>query len=179
MRYLHTVVIAGLVAGCGEDSAPTQPGSGRGAGEAVVSKGVEAEGAIAATGDGLIRGFAIMEGGVSIPIGTSFTPIQKLSLPAGKYIANASAVLAIDVDERHFIDCIFLINGGIQGDAAKGTIGGNGFGDHTSLPLTIGFSLSAPADLVLGCQSEVSGLIFSQTSHITAIRVDRLTIQQP
>jgi hypothetical protein len=89
MRYLHPVVIAALLAGCGEESAPTQPAS------------------------------------------------------------------------------------------AKGTIGGDGFGDHTSLPLTIGFSLSAPADLVLGCQSEVSGLIFSQTSHITAIRVDRLTIQQP
>lgn len=179
MRYLHTVVIAALVAGCGEESAPTQPASGPGSGEAVVSKGVQADGAIAATADGLIRGFVIKDGGVSIPIGTSFTPIQKLSLPAGKYIANASAVLAIDVDERHYIDCIFLINGGIQGDAAKGTIGGNGFGDHTSLPLTVGFSLSAPADLVLGCQSEVSGLIFSQTSHITAIRVDRLTIQQP
>jgi hypothetical protein len=178
MRYLHPVVLAALVAGCGEESAPTQPASGPGAGEAVVSKGVEADGAIAA-GDDLIRGFAIMEGGVSIPIGTRFTRIQKLSLPAGKYIANASAVLAIDVDERHFIDCIFLINGRIQGDAAKGTIGGNGFGDHTSLPLTVGFSLSAPANLVLGCQSEVSGLIFSQTSHITAIRVDRLTIQQP
>ncbi len=179
MRYVHAVVIATLMAGCGEESGPTQPPSGPGLGKAVVSNGVEADGAVAATGDGLIRGFAIMEGGVSIPIGTSFTPIQKLSLPAGKYIANASAVLAIDVDERHYIDCIFLIKGLIQGDAAKGTLGGNGFGDHTSLPLTVGFSLSGPADLVLGCQSEVSGLIVSQTSHITAIRVDRLTIQRP
>jgi hypothetical protein len=178
MRHLHTALIAALIAGCGEESAPTQPASGIGPGGRVANEEY-AGAAVASTAESPIRGFSISEGGVSIPIGTSFTRIQKLSLPAGKYIANASAVLASEVDERHFIDCIFLIHGNIRGDAAKGTIGGNGFGDKASLPLTIGFSLSAPTDLVLGCRSEVSGVIVSQTSHITAIRVDRLTVQHP
>jgi hypothetical protein len=77
------------------------------------------------------------------------------------------------------VDCIFLTNGRIHGDLARGMIGGTGRDDFTSLPLTIGFSITAPTDLVLACSSDVPGVVFSQTSHITAVRVDRLTIQQP
>ncbi len=179
MRYIHAIALVALMAACSEENAPTQPTSGLESGEAMLSKGGDAEASLASTADGPIRGFAIQAGGVSIPVGTAFTPVQSLSLPAGRYIATASAVLAIDVDERHYISCIFLINGLTQGDASKGTIGGNGFQDFTSLPLTVGFALTAPTDLVLACQSEVDGLIWSQTSHITAIRVDRLTIQPP
>lgn len=124
------------------------------------------------------RGFFAREFGSTVGIGTDFTEIQVFSsLPAGKYIANASAVLASNDPERRFVDCIFTIGGAIQGELARGMVGGTGFDNFVSLPLTIGFTIRTTQDLGVACRSDVSGVVFSQGSPITAIRVDRLTVQ--
>ncbi|HKF95971.1 MAG TPA: hypothetical protein VKB96_15540 [Gammaproteobacteria bacterium] len=127
---------------------------------------------------GATRGFYVQPGGNfnSIFIGTDFTKFQRLSLPPGNYIANASAVLASQDTNFHQVDCVFMIGGNIASEVASGTIGGN-FGNFISLPLTLGFKLSNPEDLVLACRADALDVVSTQGSPITAIRVNRLTIQ--
>ncbi len=182
MRARGIAMLTTMLLGCGDaGSAPLQPRDEPASLERMESGTEESVTAETTNDDRPVRGFFAtgFPAGVSEPIGTGFTPIQKLRLPAGKYIANGSAVLASNEAERRFIGCIFLIKGRTQGDMAKGMIGGTGRDDFASLPLTIGFSINAPTDLVLTCTSDVAGVVVSQTSHIAAIRVDRLTIQQP
>jgi hypothetical protein len=108
---------------------------------------------------------------VSVVIGTDFTDIQTLpSLPRGSYLANASAVLASNDPAFHFVDCIFKVGGNIQGETARGIIGGTDT-NFISLPLTIGFTIPTTQDLAVACRSEVSGVVASQGSPITALSV--------
>jgi hypothetical protein len=183
MRALKAALLATLLLACengaGEPAQPTE-----GSTPAAILGNTEAADAQLATTEGtaLVRGYfatGFPNGGSSEPLGTSFTRTQKLALPAGKYIANGSAVLATNEARLRYVDCIFLVNGRIVGDAARGMIGGTGRDNFMSLPLTAGINITAPTNLVLGCRSDVAGVVFTQTSHITAIRVDRLTIQQP
>lgn len=179
MRIMIAAALAAMLLACDENrSTPTQP---EGTASVAIGSGSDQIEAATTAEDQPIRGFFAtgLPGGVSVNIGTSFTAVQSLSLPAGKYIATGSAVLASNAFERRYVDCIFLVNGLVKGDLSKGMIGGTGRDDFTSLPLTIGFSINAPTNLVLGCSSDVADVVLSQTSHITAIRVERLTIQQP
>ncbi len=183
MRALEAALLATFLFACDNAAGePAQPGE-EGAPSATPQE-IEAADVQLATTDGtaLVRGWfatGFPNGGSSEPLGTSFTRTQKLALPAGKYIANGSAVLATNEAQLRYVDCIFLVNGLIIGDVARGMIGGTGADNFVSLPLTVGFSINAPTNLVLGCRSDIAGVVFTQTSHITAIRVDRLTIQQP
>ena len=110
-------------------------------------------------------------------IGTDFSEIQVFrSLPAGNYIANASAVIISSDPERRFVDCMFTIDGEIRGEPARGTIGG-GHDTRITMSLTIAFVLESPHDLGLACITDVSGTVFSQTSPISVIRVDTLRVK--
>jgi hypothetical protein len=187
MRFLREASIAAMLLGCGDDSSgPAQPqvegmssgsvqNSSRGSGDAKAKDDDKGH-------KGQTRGFYV-EGflnGASVNIGTDFTEIQKFSsLPPGSYIANASAVLASSGSpEFHFVDCIFTIGGTIKGELARGVVGGTGSGGFVSLPLTIGFTISTTTDLGVACRTTAElGVVGSQGSPITAIRVDRLAIQ--
>ena len=65
-----------------------------------------------------VEGFSSAGGNFqSLPIGTEFTVIETLpSLPAGKYIANASVVLAMQTWDPtiHYVNCIFMLDGNIN-----------------------------------------------------------------
>ena len=177
MRFIRGALIAAALLGCGDDSSdPAQPQDNNALSGSVRSAGQASAADEHRTGPkGDTPGFFVTGGGVSVPVGTGFTEIQKLSLPPGKYIATASAVLSTNDAAANPVSCIFMINGLIQGDASKGMVGGTGTGDFVSLPLTIGFTIEAATDLQLTCAAQ--GVVFSQTSHITAVGVDRLTIQ--
>jgi len=127
------------------------------------------------------EGFFAFPGGgnwVSIRIGTDFTDIQRFpSLPKGMYVANASAVLASDSPAFNYVDCIFKIGGNIQGDLARGIIGGT-ISSFITLPLTTGFRIDEDQDLAVACRSEGSGVVWSQPSPITAIRVNKLAVKK-
>ena len=126
---------------------------------------------------GLSRGFVTADFPFeSIFIGTDFTEIQHMSLPPGNYLANASAVVASNDPQFHEVDCFFTVNGGVQGTEARGLVGGT-LNNFHSLPLTTGFSIAAPSVLGVACISDTSRIVVSQQSSITAITVDRLTIQ--
>jgi hypothetical protein len=179
MRILRAALLVAMLLGCDDDgnqpTAPVQSASSGGtaaAGEAAL-----------ATESGGSRGFYVdgfPNGGSSISIGTDFTEIQKYSgLPTGNYLATASAVLASSGADLHFVDCIFTINGTIRGELGRGTVGGFLGDNFLSLPLTIGFTVKSPADVGVACRTDVAGVVFTQASPITAIRVDRLTTQHP
>jgi hypothetical protein len=187
MRFLREALIAAMLLGCGEDNSdPAQPQvEGMGSSPLQSSSGVS--GAARAADDdkghkgpkGQTRGFFVsgIPGGGAINIGTDFTEIQKFSsLPPGSYIANASAVLASNGPDLRLVDCGFTVGGTLQGELARGMVGGapNNF---VSLPLTVGFTIETTTDLGVACRSDVSPAVVSQPSPITAIRVDRLTIQ--
>ena len=131
-------------------------------------------------GNGRTRGFfvSVFPSGATVALGTDFTEIQRLqSLRRGNYVANASAVLGSNYPDLRFVDCVFTIDGLIQGDLARGMVGGTGIDNFVSLPLTVGFTIKKTQDLVLACRSDVVDVVFSQSSPVTAIRVDRLTVQ--
>jgi hypothetical protein len=125
-----------------------------------------------------IRGFfAFPDGGfVSLHIGTDFTDIQSLSLPAGKYILNASAVVGSNSVTPRPIQCIFMVDGFTKGEPASGAVGGTGTSMHTTLALTAGIRLLTRDKVTLACATDDPGAVFSQPSPITAIQVDRLTV---
>jgi len=183
MRFLRGAMIATVLLGCNEDAiGPEQQIDELSSAQGEKSDGASAE--ALADDDNIrpTRGFYVLgfPNGMSVPIGTTaLTEIQKLSLPAGKYIANASAVLATNEAEPRSANCTFTINGGQVGELGMGMVGGTGRGDFLSLPLTIGFTLDAPGDLGISCITDApENVVFSQASPITAIRLDRLTVQQ-
>jgi hypothetical protein len=127
--------------------------------------------------------FASGLGGASVPISTDFpgTEVQVLSLPPGRYIANASAVLTSDESEVRFVDCIFTLDGVIRGELIRGMVGGPPampLSNFLSLPLTVGFEIKEPQELPVACTTEIENTVFSQGSPITTIRVDRLIVQE-
>jgi hypothetical protein len=124
--------------------------------------------------------FAFPTGGSwhSVELATEFTEIQRLTLPAGKYIVNASAQLATVAPGPLSVDCIITINGSRRGELARGVIGG--LGQPTALEtiaLTAGFSITSRRHLGLACRAEHPFLVFSQPSPITAIQVDDLRVR--
>jgi len=104
-------------------------------------------------------------------IGTDFTVIKTLpSLPPGSYLATAVANLASNDPAFHFVDCMFRVGEFFPGELSRGTIGGHDT-NFISLPLTIGFTIPTTQDLAVACRSEVSGVVASQGSPITALSV--------
>jgi hypothetical protein len=107
---------------------------------------------------------------------TEFAPIQRLSLPAGSCIANGMASLASFGPSVNLVDCIFFVGGGFQGEMSRGSVGG-GPSNFTTLPLTIGFRINGNRQIAIACRADTPGVVLSQPSPITAIRVDRLSIR--
>ncbi len=167
-----------MLLGCDDaSSGPVQPET-----EVTSSGSVQSStGAAAVTSDPVqpTRGFFFAGPPGGTFIGTGFTEITTLSLPAGKYIVNASAVLSSNDPEHRFVDCTFTIGDANTGELSRGMVGGTGFDTFVSLPLTIGFTSSTRTDLAVACRSDVPGVVFSQSSPVTAISVDRLTVIQP
>lgn len=128
---------------------------------------------------GLTQGF-FTEGfhpdGQTVFIQTEFTEIQVFqSLPPGRYIANASAVILNEDTEPRFVECIFTVGEFLLGDLASGTVGP---GTTISLPLTIGFRNQESQDLGVACRADVAGRpVSAQGTPLTAIRVNRLETQ--
>jgi hypothetical protein len=112
----------------------------------------------------------------TVKINEEFTVIQNLLLPAGSYVANASAVLAADNTSDVSVDCIFMLNSVIQGEAVRVTMGAS-FNNFASLPLTTAFTIDTPKELTVACRT-TGTQVFSQPTSITAISVDSLTIQE-
>jgi hypothetical protein len=182
MKFLRGALMTVMLLGCDDDNGgPVQP-EVQDPGGPVQSRSEESGGPLAAIDDiRPTRGFFVsgFPSGATVAIRRTFTEIQKFSsLPPGKYIANASAVLASNDAELRFVDCIFTINRAIRGELARGMVGGTGRDNFVSLPLTIGFEINMTSNLGVACRSDVSGVVFSQGSPITAIRLDRLTVQQ-
>ena len=109
--------------------------------------------------------------------GGDFTAIQRLSLPAGKYIANASAHLVSNDANLHVLSCIFTIDGRSVSKDVRGKIGGT-VNNFITLPLTAGFTINTSKELALACRGDFPGIVVSQPSPITAIRVDRLIVTE-
>jgi hypothetical protein len=174
-------VLAAILVACSDDS--NQPAAPAQAADDPVSGAVATAEVTVAGEPGVTRGHYVdgfPNGGSTISIGTSFTEIQVYrGLPAGKYIATASAVLTANGTDVHFVDCIFTIGGTIRGELARGMVGGNIGDNNLSLPLTIGFTANQRTDLGVSCATDVEGIVFTQASPITAIRVDQLTTQHP
>jgi|SRR5919112_5597080 hypothetical protein len=173
MRRLNVVALVTLLAACGDDDKPpTAPTPGdTPAADAAVAE-------LATTTPGVTRAFYVdgfPTGGFAF-IGTSFTQIQVFaSLPAGKYIATATAVLAASDPEDRLVDCMFTINGMLKGGLIRGVLVGAPTNHYLSLPITFGFSSSAPVDLGVACRSDVARVVVSQPGPLTAIKVDQLT----
>lgn len=129
---------------------------------------------------GATRGFFAspqIGGWASVALDQQFRDIQRLSLPPGRYVANATAQLASGDPNFHGVSCLLRVGDLIVSDAMQGLIGG-GVNNFVTLPLTFAFTIRTTQNLAVACATENSGLgIVSQPSPITAIRVDRLTIQ--
>jgi hypothetical protein len=124
------------------------------------------------------RGFFAMPTGsfISVVLGSDLTDIQRLNLPAGNFIVNASAVLATFGDVPRRVTCSLVVDNLARGEAATGVVGGAGVDVTTSLPITAGIRLVSRADLAVACAADEPGLVWSQPSPITAIKVDALSI---
>jgi hypothetical protein len=129
----------------------------------------------------LVRGFYVNAGFNfhAVPLGEDFTKIEEISsLPPGNYIANASAVLASGGQDIRFVDCRLKAGSNILSELASGRIGGIDSNNFITLPIIFGFTIKRTANLELLCRSDASGAVVLQPSPITAIRVDRLTVQK-
>ena len=123
--------------------------------------------------------FAFPQGGDWSPValGTEPVEIQRITLPAGSYIVQASAALATeDTQVTHFVACGLGVAGVIQGELSRGLLGGATPPTFLTLSLTAGFAIDATQDLSLVCVTDVPDVVISQPSPITAIRVDSLTV---
>jgi hypothetical protein len=182
MRILRGAALAAFLAACGENARePTAPTRSPVAAESAADE--VADIAASTVSPGVTRGFYVEgfpNGGHGISLGTNWTEIQVYrGLPAGKYITTASAVLVANGTDVHFVDCIFTVAGGLRGEVSRGMVGGIIGDNSVSLPLTMGFTTSKPVNLGVSCATDVEGIVFTQGSPITAIRVDQLTSQRP
>ena len=175
MRFLgHATAVALLLACSDQSGTPTQPTAASGAAPAAAAV-VETDHVATAT-----RGFYVGRGptGAAISLGTGFSVIQKVSLPAGSYVVTASAVLASSDPEPRLVDCIFSVGGLTTGQLSRGVVGGlpNAF---LTLPNTIVFSISVRTNLSMACRADVGNRVFSQPSPLTAIQVGSVTVVRP
>jgi hypothetical protein len=177
MRLLYGGFMAVLLLGCdSETSDPVQPpleGSGA-AGPA--SSAVTASADVTTATIGETRGFFTAGAHRVVTLGPDFREITKLELPPGAYIANVSASFAASGSLVRLIDCFFTVGGVQRGELTRGMIGGIGPNNFTMLPHTVGVTLATRTDLGVACRTDAAGTgVTSQPSHLTAIRVDRLT----
>lgn len=179
MRFLRGTLAAALLLGCNdESSSPTQPASADRPADAEISAGV-AE-ATTTSASAAIRGFFVGNNPTAsaINIGTGFTVIQKISLPAGSYVATAMAVLASNDPEARLVDCMLAVGGVRRGQLARGMVGGLGANNFTTIPNTIVFAIKVRTNLTVVCQADLANRVVSQPSPLTAIRVDSVTVQR-
>lgn len=105
------------------------------------------------------------------------------NLPKGKYVASASAVISSQVWELgvvHEVHCFFKIGKVILGTQATGLLD-NTYIQSTSitLPLTTGFTIDEAQDLSVCCmRSSGPAVVTSQPSTITAVRVNKLQVEE-
>lgn len=118
-------------------------------------------------------------GFLSVSIGEEFTRIQRISLPAGKYIVNAQAVLGAGFKGPSVgVQCIFTVNGFTYGEVATGTVGDESdWGHKVTLPLTAGFDFKDRTSLAVACRTGRDAVVVSQGTPITAIKLDRLIVK--
>ena len=114
--------------------------------------------------------------GAAVSLGTGFSVIQKISLPAGSYVATVSAVLASSDPEPRLVDCIFSVGGPTTGQLSRGMVGGQGPNNFLTLPNTVVFSIQARTNLSVACRADVADRVFSQPSPLTAIQVGSVTV---
>jgi hypothetical protein len=181
MRVLHRALLAVMLLGCdAESDDPVQPQFERArSAESVGGNDASTDAAVTATSIGETRGFFTAGANRVVTLGTEFSEITKLELPPGDYIANVSAVFAASGELVRLVDCVFTVGGLPRGQQTKGMVGGLGPNNFTTLPHTIGVTLAERADLGVACRTELAGSgVVSQPSHLTAIRLDRLTARR-
>jgi hypothetical protein len=177
MRVFHRALLTAMLLGCdAENQDPLQPPLERANSTAPGSGDASPEAAITAAGISETRGFFTAGASRVVTLGTGFSEITKLTLPPGDYIANVSAVFAASGDLVRLVDCFFTVGGVRRGRETRGMVGGLGPNNFTTLPHTIGVTLGERTDLGVACRTDLpnSGVV-SQPSHLTAIRLDRLT----
>jgi hypothetical protein len=170
-----------MLLGCDAESEdPVQPQFERArSAMSVGGDDASAEAAVTATNIGETRGFFTAGASRVVTLGTGFSEITKLELPPGDYIANVSAVFAASGDLVRLLDCVFTVGGVPRGQLTRGMVGGVGPNNFTTLPHTIGVTLVQRADLGVACRTDLAGSgVTSQPSHLTAIRLDRLTARR-
>jgi hypothetical protein len=177
MRALYGGLMAVVLLGCDADSSdPVQPQLERSEPAGLVSSEVTASAEATTATIGETRGFFTAGAARVVTLGTDLRQITKLTLPPGSYVANVSAVFAASGSLVRLIDCFFTVGGVPRGALTRGMVGGLGPNNFTTLPHTIGVTLAARTDLGVACRTEAEGTgVVSQPSHLTAIRVDRLT----
>ena len=172
MRLFREAAVVVLLLACGDDTrSPTQPGiadasSPVSAGSAAVDA-PEVAAASTAT-----RGFYVGMGptGAAISLGTGFSVIQKISLPAGSYVATVSAVLASSDPEPRLVDCLFSVGGITTGQLSRGMVGGQGPSNFVTLPNTIVFSIPARTNLSVACRADVVRCASTGSSTCSPVR---------
>jgi hypothetical protein len=178
MRFLREAAIAAMLVACNdESSAPTQPTvAGASSDPELSSSAVDASPASTTT----TRGFFVGNGptGAAISLGTGFSVIQKMSLPAGSYVATVSAVLSSNDPEARLVDCVFAVGGITKGQLARSMVGGLGPNNFVTIPNTVVFAITTRTNLAVACRSDIANRVVSQPSPLTAIRVGSVTVQR-
>ena len=179
MRFLREAAVAAMLLACNDDtSAPTQPTiAGASSDPELSSSAVDGNAAAASS---TTRGFFVGNGptGAAISIGTGFSVIQKMSLPAGSYVATVSAVVSSNDPEARLVDCVFAVGGITTGQLARGMVGGLGPNNFATIPNTVVFAITTRTNLAVACRSDVGDRVVSQPSPLTAIRVGSVTVQR-
>jgi hypothetical protein len=113
-------------------------------------------------------------GGFSaITLGTDFTLLYTLSLPAGSFVVYSTANLAA-VNSEAVVECEMIQGNNLGSVVGRGTFSGavNGF---LALPLVGVITLSTASSVSVLCRTD--GAVDDQPSDLTAIQVDTLTRQ--
>jgi len=178
MRFLREAVIATMLVACNDNSStPTQPTAAGASPDPELSSAVDATPAASSS---TTRGFFVGNGptGAAISLGTGFSVIQKMSLPAGSYVATVSAVLASSDPEARLVDCVFAVGGITTGQLARGMVGGLGPNNFATIPNTVVFAITTRTNLSVACRADIRDRVVSQPSPLTAIRVASVVVQR-
>jgi hypothetical protein len=110
----------------------------------------------------------------AVTLGSDFVNVVTLSLPAGNYVANATAALTGSV-AFNTAQCRIQGSSSTLSDNVQMTIGGAAI-SFGAVPLVAAFTLSSSDAVSLACRA-TGDTIQTQPSTITAIQVGELTIQ--
>jgi hypothetical protein len=109
------------------------------------------------------RGYLVIDTGAAISGGRITTEYAQQrvykSLPAGRYMANATIEFISDDPDRRVVDCLFTVGPGSVAQPFSGNVGG-GPGSIITLPLSIAFVIGSPKDVGIICRADVSGTVF-------------------